>query len=82
MSTKLTRIRRLEEELAPGLPPQAIIEFSHQAGLAGDVESITDQEVIAAHVLEHPEDAGRDIKVIRVNFIHPTGVDGEGNHVW
>jgi hypothetical protein len=79
------RLVKVENAIIPPQDnsPLYLHTMSHQIGLDGEtLREETDSECIAKHLALHPQDAGREFKIINRVFISPKGKDSEGNNVW
>ena len=60
-----SRMARLEQALNPPKQRRWLQTFSNQNG--------PDEEVIARHLAEHPEDAGLEFDIMNIVFVSPDG---------
>jgi hypothetical protein len=66
------RIKKLEKVLNPPKQRRFLRTFSNQYGLDGEVvRDETDEQVIAKHLAEHPEDAGLEFNIMNIIWVSP-----------
>jgi len=76
------RIARLENSLNPPKikPIRWVRTFSYQYGLGGEaVREETDEQAIARHLADHPDDSGAEFNIINRVVVSPDRQHGDGN---
>jgi len=77
------RISRLENSLNPPKQKRWLRTFSNQYGRDGEVlREETDEQIIAKHLAEHPEDKGLEFDIMNIIIVHPQSADSTGNNAW
>lgn len=74
MRQLITRLDKVEKAILPQQPDYPVIlqTTATQAGLNGEViYEETEEQAIQNHLAQHPEDAGREFKVICRVFVSP-----------
>lgn len=71
--TLKSRLNRLEQALQPRQEfPVYIMTYARQIGAEGEsIRDETDEQAIARHLAEHPEDAGKAFDFLIMTFVSP-----------
>lgn len=76
-----SRMARLEQAFNPPKQRRWLQTFSNQNGRDGEaIREETDEEVIARHLAEHPEDAGLEFDIMNIVWVSPKNTDIGANH--